>query len=125
MIKKDMNKMEKRQKKPKRTHLRKKIKNKKNIWKWKFHKKLFAKLRSKPSCFNPLLDSLRLPSHFPLLKSATCEASLELLRTGYYSLPKSFFFHRIQLFFVFYFLIFVNSNHGTLDPIFLGIQDED
>ena len=44
---------------------------------------------------------------------------------GYYSLPKSFFFHRIQLFFVFYFLIFVNSNHGTLDPIFLGIQDED
>ena len=29
-----------------------------------------------------------------------------------------------QLSLVFYFLSFVNSNHGTLDPLFLDIQDE-
>ena len=62
-------------------------------------------------------DSLSYRTRFPHIRI--------FLLHGYYSPLDAFFFHRIQLFLVFYFLIFVYSNHGTLDHLFLGIQDED
>ena len=39
-----------------------KVQKSQKIRKWKFYKNPFAKLRSKTSCFNPLLDSLRFQS---------------------------------------------------------------